>query len=368
MKNQQKKSGINKKSKNKYFKDIYTYKMQFDNGINTNNKIYENNITKKNIRSHPLNKNLKFNSKNYLTDTVLMIRPESFAFNHQTAKDNDFQNENNTTVNDNIIACYEFDEMVNTMKKEGINVIVVSSRKDIICPDAVFPNNWLVTLPNNKIWLFPMKNLNRRNERIYQKIEDELIYNGFKKPDISSLIPYEYDDLFLEGTGSIVFSFEENLAFAAISERTSEKVFKEFCLYTGFTPIPFYSTSVNYKPIYHTNVILSIGDGYIVIAKDNIHASARNYIMDIVNNMKKEVIEITQDQVTKYCGNILQLKNTKNEKLIIMSECARKGFTKKQLFNLEKYGKIISVNLNKIENIGGGSARCMITQIFLQKT
>ncbi len=176
-------------------------------------------------------------------------------------------------------------------------------------------------------------------------------------------------DFALEGTGSIVFSRDKKVAFAASSERTNEKIFHNLCSEYGFRPVYFFTSDTNFKPYYHTNVILSIGADFLVICKEAIHTSCRDWVLGELIRLDKDLIYITQDQVRNFCGNILQLNAIDHisDSIIVMSTTAIAAFKKSEKELLSRYGQIIPIHIPTIERFGGGSARCMIAELFLPK-
>lgn len=305
-------------------------------------------------------------------DSILMVSPDTFGYNSQTAASNSFQSqptEDIDTIRDK--AMDEFNNMVQLLIKNGVAVFVLGNDSEEDLPDAVFPNNWVATFEDGTVVIFPMLAPNRRLER-QPDIQDGILEPaGFRVTKFVDLSPYENQRMYLEGTGSLVLDRKNNCAYAIESERTTRQMFDEFCSMMG---IPeenrefFHADDEQGKPIYHTNVMMNIGDGFAVLCDECIsNYDERNSVLDRLENLGLEVITINYKQLNAFCGNILNLKNTKGESLIVMSQNAFDAFTPEQKLTLERYGKIIAVNIDTIEKTAGGSVRCMIAEIFLPK-
>lgn len=304
------------------------------------------------------------------TSTVLMVRPVDFAFNEQTSHDNEFQH-NLEHENVNAQALQEFEQAVNTLQQEGVHVIVLEKSKDSaapVTPDAIFPNNWIATSPDGTIYAFPMYAPNRRAERSrlfdVEQLFDE---NNFSIKNVVQIGQSNENKLFLEGTGSMVNDHQNGIVYAAISVRTNEQQVQNFVNLAGYKRAVAYRTkSSTGKEFYHTNVVQSVGDKFAVICSDCIED--KEPVLQSLKESGKEVIEISLQQTEKsFCGNILQLSSHKGDSLIVMSESAYNGFTKEQLDTLQKYGKLVTLKIPTIEHVGGGSARCMLAEVFLPK-
>lgn len=304
-----------------------------------------------------------------LTDTIIMVSPDSFASNPETAESNVFQNQIDKSAQEiNSEAIREFNSMAETLRANGVNVIVLSN-KDKNLPDAVFPNNWFSTHEDGTLVIYPMLSPLRRKERDDEKLSEVLRKNNFGIKSKVYLNNYEHNGLYLEGTGSIVLDRVNNIAYAIESARTNREVFDMFCHEMNINTadrIFFHANDRDGIPIYHTNVIMSVGNGFAVICDGCIPENERGLVLDKLLSCSLKIITINYDQLYSFCGNILNLKNSNDESLIVMSETSRNSFTQTQISQLEKFGKIISVDIDTIERIGGGSARCMIAEIFLQ--
>ena len=293
---------------------------------------------------------------------ILMVRPARFAYNEQTAMNNFFQNKASIS-NLNEMALQEFDNFVETLRSCKIEVIVVQDSIDPHTPDSIFPNNWFSTHSTGELVLYPMFAENRRLERKSQflKIIEEH-YSAHKVIDLSD---WENKNRFLEGTGSLILDHNNRIVYACRSERTDDIVFEEFYTKMNFEPQLFNAYDENQKNIYHTNVMMSIGKSIAVICAESIvDEKRRENIVNSLKKSKKEVIEISFEQMRSFCANILELHNSENENYLIMSETAKNAFTDSQKEILDRHCRIISSSLDTIEQTGGGSARCMIAEIF----
>jgi hypothetical protein len=301
-----------------------------------------------------------------------MIRPVAFRMNEQTAVNNYYQKviDGLMPATVNAKAQQEFDTFVAKLKAVGVDVIVVEDTLDPDTPDSIFPNNWISFHENGDIALFPMFAENRRLER-REDILDILEEKGFVIDNIMDYTSAEEDDFFLEGTGSILLDRENGKAYCALSPRADEELFIEFCEDFDLNPIifeAFQTVNGERKLIYHTNVMMCIGETYAVICADSIDdKKERKMVIDSLKGDDKEVIYITEDQVNNFAGNMLEVKGANDRRYLVMSAAAYKSLTKKQIAQLEEHVTIISSSLDTIEACGGGSARCMMAEIFLPK-
>ncbi len=308
-----------------------------------------------------------------ITNTVLMIRPVQFRMNEQTAVNNFYQKSLGKTLPDtvNTKAAKEFDSMVKKLKKVGINVIVVEDTKDFDTPDSIFPNNWISFHENGTIGLYPMFAENRRLERkdsVLEAVEAE----GFKIETVVDYTEAEADGFYLEGTGSILLDRENSKAYCALSARADEELFIEFCEDFEYTPVVFSAfQTVNDKRelIYHTNVMMCLGNTFAVVCLASIDdKKERKNLLKHLHEDGKKVIEISEDQVNNFAGNMLQLKGADDSSYLVMSQSAFDSLRPAQVQLLEAHATIISSSLETIETCGGGSARCMMAEVFLPKT
>ena len=297
-----------------------------------------------------------------------MVSPNHFGFNPQTAESNVFQHQvSESEINIQKKALEEFNSAAETLKKNHINVLILPSREDAITPDAVFPNNWFSHHSGGKLVIYPMRAPNRRAERQPQKLKTLLEQNNVKVSEITDLTSDENNGHVLEGTGSLVLDRENKIAFAMESPRTAKEEFNKWCHIMSYEGILFHAYDKEGFAIYHTNVTMSIGREYAVICLDSIKdADEKKVVEEKLKSLGKEIIELSVEQIYKYCGNTLQVSSTDGSSKIIMSKTAFEGFTQNQLEKLQKYGQIITLDIPTIENVGGGSARCMLAEVFLQ--
>ena len=301
------------------------------------------------------------------TDTVLMIEPVAFGFNEQTAVNNYFQVQQEGNVQDK--ALKEFNDFVEKLRAKDINVITIKDTLEPKTPDSIFPNNWVSFHADGKVVLYPMFAENRRLER-----RDDIINQIKEQFEVTEVIDYsgaEKDNLFLEGTGSMIFDHDNKLAYGSVSLRLDEGLFRKFCSDFGFQPVVFHSYQTAGEerlPIYHTNVMMCVADQFVVICLDCIDdESERNNVIETIKNSGKELIEISEDQMQNFAGNMLQVQNKSGKRFLVMSQSAYKSLNRDQVSAIEKYCEIIYSDLEVIETNGGGSARCMLAEIFLPK-
>ena len=306
------------------------------------------------------------------TNTILMVRPVNFRMNEQTAVNNYYQKvlDNLLPATVNAKAQEEFDNYVAKLKAVGINVIVVSDTKETDTPDSLFPNNWISFHENGTVALYPMFAENRRLER-REDILDIVEEQGFVIENVVDYTSAEEEEVFLEGTGSLLLDRENRKAYCALSPRADEDLFIEFCEDFEYTPVVFTAnqTVKNVrKEIYHTNVMMCLAETFAVICLASIDdKKEKKNVLKHLKEDGKEVIDITEAQVNNFAGNMLQVKGANNELFLIMSDAAYKSLTQSQISKIEKHSKIVSSSLDTIEACGGGSARCMMAEVFLQK-
>ena len=305
-----------------------------------------------------------------LTNTILMIRPVSFRMNEETAVNNYYQHEV-TGLSAELIhmrALKEFDGFVSKLRAAGVHVIVLDDTADPDTPDSIFPNNWISFHNTGQIGIFPMFAENRRVERradIFDILEDE----GFAIDEIVDYSSAETENVFLEATGSIVLDRAERIAYCALSPRADEDLFIEFCEDFEYTPVVFHAyQTVNGKRelIYHTNVMMAVTMNYVIVCLDSIDdkKEKKNFIKQVFNSGKK-IIEITEEQVEHFAGNMLQVLGADNQPITVMSQAAYDSLNEEQIKTLSSEATLLSSDLNTIETCGGGSARCMMAEVFL---
>lgn len=305
------------------------------------------------------------------TNTILMIRPVSFRMNEQTAVNNYFQEDIDIKNEEiNLLAQQEFDAFVTVLKAKGIDVVVIDDTKNPDTPDSIFPNNWISFHEDGTVGIYPMFAENRRDER-REDILDTLEEQGFEITNIVDYTSAEEDGFFLEGTGSIALDRTNKKAYCALSDRADEELFIEFCEDFDYFPVIFNANqSVDGKrmPIYHTNVMMCIGEHFAVICADTIdNKKERKMVLDHLSNDGKEIIRITEAQMHQFAGNLLQVLGKNQKSYLVMSTSAYNILTAEQMEKISKHCTILHSSLETIETCGGGSARCMMAEIFLPK-
>lgn len=301
-----------------------------------------------------------------ITDTIIMVEPVHFGFNLQTAKTNPFQQSlegSAESIQNRALA--EFWAMVQTIKQHGITVLTLLSRKDEVTPDSVFPNNWFSHHQDGKLIFYPMLTPNRRAERQTAELQKLLRAAGVPITQVIDLSGDEGSNQILEGTGSLVLDRKNKLAFAMESPRTSPKEFEKWCELMEYKGVFFNAYDAKSFPIYHTNVMMNIGQHFAVVCLESIKNSAEQALVARTLELAdKEILAITIDQMYHFCGNIIQVMSETGAPKIIMSQSAFEHFTPKQMDRLEAHGDVVPVAIPTIEQTGGGSARCMIAEVF----
>ena len=296
------------------------------------------------------------------TSHVLMIRPVRFGYNAQTAVNNVFQSVEDQDAQDR--ALEEFDAFVALLRQHSIDVTVVDDTPAPHTPDSIFPNNWISFHDDGRVVLYPMYAANRRLERKPHVLE--ALRTRFRVTTPIDLSDYEQQDRFLEGTGSMVLDRTHKIAYACLSQRTDAAVLEDFCRRLGYTPHTFTATDANGFPIYHTNVMMCIADTYAVICLDSIaDADERQQTVRRLENTGKAIVTITLAQMNHFAGNMLQVNNILGERFLVMSSQAYLSLTSGQISQIEQRNPILHSSLDTIERNGGGSARCMIAEVFL---
>ena len=296
---------------------------------------------------------------------ILMVRPYQFYFNQQTAANNFFQS-NINIENANELAIAEFDAMVEKLRAHQIKVNVIQDTKDPSTPDSIFPNNWVSTHTNGTLCLYPMFAQNRRAERKSTVIN--FLQSNYKIENTLDLTDLEKEGIFLEGTGSMVLDHQNKLAYGCLSERLDKNAFNEWCDKMQFKAIAFKAVDDKAQPIYHTNVMMCMGDQFVVICLESIpNELEKQLVLESFKKSNKEVIEISQDQLNHFAGNMLQVFDINEKPHLIMSEQAYNSLKTEQVKSLEKYNPILPISIPTIEALGGGSTRCMMAEIYLIK-
>lgn len=306
------------------------------------------------------------------TNSILMIRPVAFRMNEQTAVNNYYQKvlDGLLPATVNAKAQQEFDAFVSKLRAVGVDVTVVDDTLSPDTPDSIFPNNWISFHENGDVALYPMFAENRRQER-REDILDILEDKGFEINNIMDYTSAEEDGFFLEGTGSLVLDRANSKAYCALSPRADEELFIEFCEDFDYAPVifeAFQTVNSERKLIYHTNVMMCVGETFAVICSDCIDdKKERKMVLDSLKENGKEIILITEAQMNNFAGNMLEVRGANDKRYLVMSAAAHESLTQKQIGQLEKHAEILSSSLDTIEACGGGSARCMMAEIFLPR-
>lgn len=306
-----------------------------------------------------------------ITNTILMIRPVAFRMNEQTAVNNFFQETMNLeNIEINKKAQEEFDAFAKKLRAVGINVIVEDDKLEYDTPDSIFPNNWISFHENGSVVLYPMFAENRRRERREETLF-RLEQEGFIIKDLIDYTSAEEEEIFLEGTGSLLLDRVNQKAYCALSDRAHEDLIIEFCEDFDYSPVIFnaFQTKDSERlPIYHTNVMMALGEHLAIICLDAIDdKKEKKFVIKNLKEDKKEIIAITEQQMHQFAGNMLQVKGTNGNKYMVMSKAAHDCLTKEQIDIIEANAQILSSDLQTIETCGGGSARCMMAEVFLPK-
>lgn len=310
----------------------------------------------------------KMSSANQITNNILMVRPAHFGFNEETAANNAFQS-NDGSLNAMEIqtkAQEEFDNLVKNLRDKGVNVIVVEDTDSPVKSDAVFPNNWVSFHQDGRVFTYPMFSPIRRQERREDVIDD--LRADFEVTERLHMEGHEAEEVFLEGTGSMIFDRVNKIVYACLSKRTDENLLDEFCELSGYKKVAFTSVDENGLEIYHTNVMMAVGKDFAIICLDTIKDNnERSFVVETLESTGKEVIEISLAQMNSFAGNMLQVKGAENSTYLVMSAAAYNSLTQEQINNIEKHTEILYSPIPVIETYGGGSVRCMMAEVFLPK-
>ena len=304
-----------------------------------------------------------------ITDTIVMIRPVAFRMNEQTAVNNYYQQEIED-VSDKAIqarALREFDDFVGKLRSKGVRVVVIEDRKEQDTPDSIFPNNWISFHENGTVVIYPMFAENRRQER-RMDVLDILEEEGMRFENIIDFTSAEEEEIFLEGTGSLLLDRENRIAYCALSPRADEELFLEFCEEMEFTPVVFHayqSVDGGRELIYHTNVMMALTEQNAIVCLECIDdKKERKNLVSVLKLSGKHIIAITEKQVSNFAGNMLQVKNPDGKKFTVMSKAAHDCLSKEQRRVLSAEAELLYSDLSTIEACGGGSARCMMAEVF----
>lgn len=302
-----------------------------------------------------------------LASTIMMIKPRRFGFNTDTETDNIFQSKVDNTAEDIAAkARNEFDNMTKILRENAVDILEIEDTDFPVKPDAVFSNNWLCTLPDGSLYTFPLKAENRQKEirpDIIEKLQTDFIIKKYTDLSIKA-----EQHIYLESTGSIVFDHANKIAYACLSQRTNKQLFENFCKEIHYTPFSFNASAKNKDEIYHTNVMMHIGETYAVVClealeevKDQIELS------NMLRKTNHAIISISYEQMHSFAGNMIQVKNRNDKKFTVLSKSAFNSLRSEQKYIFNRHTQLLPVDISLIEKIGGGSVRCMITEIFLNK-
>lgn len=301
-----------------------------------------------------------------LASTILMIRPAAFGFNPETANNNFFQSKpelEQESLQQKALA--EFENMTELLSKNGIKLIIIDDTREPVKPDAIFPNNWISTSPSGVVSVFPLYASNRRPEK-----REEILHhlaNEFEVKDFQDWSEFEAEGRFLEGTGSMVIDHDHKMIYASASARTSIPVLEKFAATNGYQAIVFVATDRNGLPVYHTNVVMSIGDEFVVLCEEAIEEEWELIaVRQLLESTNKTIIPITREQMHAFAGNMLAVKNERGDPYLVMSQTAFDSLKKEQQQMLEAYAQLLPIPVPTIEQVEGGSVRCMMAEIFLQ--
>ncbi len=305
--------------------------------------------------------------RSHSVNCVVMVPPKEFKYNAETAKDNEFQHQ--IALSDEQVraqAMQEYTDMVANLRREGVQVVEFDyPLSDVETPDAVFPNNWFSTTADGGFFTFPMACANRQQEVRPQALIAGLQQAGRQVRLRDSLVEYQEQRAFLESTGVMVMDHVNETIYAALSQRCDREVLEDYAQRIGYSRVVSFQTVLpSGQPIYHTNVMMAVGESFCVICDEVIPEFERRFVVKSLAK-DKQVISITLEQMNRFCGNILQLENASGDKLIAMSQSAYDAFTPSQRLQLSGHGKLLPFNVKTIEDIGGGSVRCMLGEVFL---
>lgn len=311
--------------------------------------------------------------KRQITSSIMMIRPVAFRFNEQTAVNNYYQQVLEGVTADQVQAQAqnEFDTFVEKLRAKGVEVVVIEDTLEPNTPDSIFPNNWISFHQDGRVGLYPMCAENRRLERREDVLTILMEQHNFVINEVIDFSHYESNDLFLEGTGSMLLDRVNKIVYAALSLRTDAKILEDFCEKFDYKAVTFTSNQAvgtERLAIYHTNVMMCLGESFAVLCADTVDdETERKALIVSLENTGKEVIYITEAQKHRFAGNMLQVQSKAGEKYLVMSASAHQSLNPEQVEQIEKHCQILSSSLDTIEACGGGSARCMMAEIFLPK-
>ncbi len=302
-----------------------------------------------------------------LASTILMVRPAAFGFNKETAANNYFQSNPGLAKEElQQKALAEFDRMVLKLRENDIDVVVIEDSREPSKPDAIFPNNWLSTSPDGKLFVYPMYAPSRRTEKRDDILEQ--LAKEFDVKDVQDWSEFEAEGRFLEGTGSMVMDHDNKLIYAAISERTNISVLEKFSATNGYQAIVFLATDRQGRPVYHTNVVMALGERFCVLCEEAIDEEWELIaVRQLLESTVHTIIPITREQMHHFAGNMLEVKSRKGENVLVLSQTAFNSLRKEQKEMLEAYAGLLPIEVPTIEQVEGGSVRCMMAELFIKR-
>jgi hypothetical protein len=302
-----------------------------------------------------------------LASTILMVRPAAFGFNEETASNNYFQSNPGLAKEElQQKALAEFDRMVLKLRENDIDVVVIEDSREPFKPDAIFPNNWLSTSPDGKLFVYPMYAPSRRTEKRDDILEQ--LAKEFEVKDVQDWSEFETEGRFLEGTGSMVMDHDNKLIYAAISERTNISVLEKFSATNGYQAIVFLATDRQGRPVYHTNVVMALGERFCVLCEEAIDEEWELIaVRQLLESTVHTIIPITREQMHHFAGNMLEVKSRKGENVLVLSQTAFNSLRKEQKEMLEAYAGLLPIEVPTIEQVEGGSVRCMMAELFIKR-
>ena len=300
-----------------------------------------------------------------LASAIFVVRPAAFTFNPETEASNKFQQAPDSPAPDvQASALSEFDTFVKILRANDIEVACLSDTLHPATPDSIFPNNWVTFHEGGRVVLYPMQAQNRRLETKKGFLRSLVDGFGVEFTSILDLRYYAEEGKYLEGTGSMVFDHINRVAWVCLSNRSYPEPLEEVCHFLGYTSLPFRAMDVSGFPIYHTNVMMSVGEDYAIICEEAVHEADRMRVMDTLRSIREHIISITHEQMAAFAGNILQIRNKKGDKVLLMSKSAYESFDEDQRKTLGEESILLTVAIPTIEGIGGGSIRCMVAELF----
>ena len=303
-----------------------------------------------------------------ITDTILMVRPAAFGPNAETSSTNFFQSSPRHLNNNEIqrSALDEFNNMVDLLRSHDINVLVIDDTPTPLKPSAIFPNNWVSTSPEGIVSVFPMYAANRRAEKRDDILK--MLAEKFVVKDVQDWSEFEVEGKFLEGTGSMVIDHENKVIYACYSPRTDISVLEKFANANKYRAIIFFASDKNGQAVYHTNVVMTLAEDFAILCEEAIEEEWELIaIRQLLDSSGHDVIRIYKDQMHCFAGNMLQVKNTKGEKFLLMSQTAFDSLYEDQKEELSSRCVLLPISIPIIEQIEGGSVRCMMAEVFLGK-